>query len=98
MNQMSARRDQPPMRGRVGVAEDGFLATSQYRTHPPPLTGKDRVADEIDLRKATNEPPDPQSVRDLLVTETERAELLMADRAVLSARERGDLVIQVVRW
>ena len=56
------------------------------------------MADEIDLRKVTDEPPDTQPVRDLLVAETERAELPMADRPVLSARERGDLMIQVVSW
>ena len=69
------------MRGRVGVAEDCSLAASQHRTHPPPLTGKDRVADEIDLRRSDGSPPDTRPGRDLLVAETERAELPMADRA-----------------
>jgi hypothetical protein len=56
------------------------------------------VTHEIDLREVTDEPPDTESVGDLLVTETERAKLPMTNRPVLSARKRGDLMIQVLSW
>ncbi len=56
------------------------------------------MADEIDLREVTDEPPDTESVGDLLVAETERAKLPVTDRAVLSARKRGDPMIEVVSW
>ncbi len=86
------------MGSRVGVTEDCLLAASQHRTHPPPLARQHIVADEIDLWEVVDEPPDTQSISDLLVAETEGAELPMADRPVLSARKRGDLMIQVVSW
>jgi hypothetical protein len=86
------------MGGCVGVAEDCFLAASQHRAHPPPLTGQDGVANQIDLREVTDEPTHTESVGDLLVAETERPELPMTNGPVLGARKRGDLMIQVVSW
>jgi hypothetical protein len=86
------------VRSRVGMAEDCFLPASQHRAHPPPLAGQHRVADQIDLREVTDEPPDTESVGDLLVTEAEHAKLPMTNRPVLSARKRGDLMIQVGSW
>jgi hypothetical protein len=86
------------VRSRIGVAEDGLLATSQHCAHPPPLARQDCVADEIDLRKVTDEPPNTESIGDLLMAETERAELPMADRTVLAAGQRRDPMIQVVSW
>jgi hypothetical protein len=56
------------------------------------------VADEIDLREMANQSSDTEPIGDLLVTETERAKLPMTNRPVLSARKRGDPMIQVVSW
>ena len=86
------------MRSRVGMTEDSVLAASQHRSHPPPLAGQRRVADEIDLGEMADESPNTKPIGNLLVTETEGTKLPMTDRPVLSARKRGDPIIQVVSW